>query len=74
MRRRTIRRNFRTGFLCQYESSPLQLQSINKTERENTCMLSDIPDERISPVQVQKQMDGISKEEGENTIRTLSGH
>lgn len=25
VRRRTVRRNFRTGFLCQYESSPLQL-------------------------------------------------
>ena len=34
-------RNFRTGFLCQYEPATLQLQAENQTERENPCMLSD---------------------------------
>ena len=54
---RTVRGNFRTGFLCQYESSPLQLQAKNKTERENTCMLSDIPDERETLQAGQGQME-----------------
>lgn len=54
---RTVRRNFRTGFLCQHEPATLQLQTENQTEREDTYMLSDIPHERKAPQTGQGQME-----------------
>lgn len=54
---RTVRRNFCTGFLCQHESAPLQLQAENQAERENPCMLSDISHERKAPQTGQGQME-----------------
>lgn len=54
---RTVRGNFRTGFLCQHEPATLQLQTENQTERENPCMLSDISHERKAPQTGQGQME-----------------
>lgn len=54
---RTVRGNFRTGLLCQYEPAPLQLQVENQTTRENPCMLSDISDGRETFQTGQGQME-----------------